>query len=81
MNKIISKSIFTKNKILTPKYFSLNFREFTSTSLKTMIFKKKIHFPIVVKPISEGSSLGVKITQNINNLVFSAKLLFKNTTN
>ena len=77
MNKIISKAIFTKNKILTPKYFSLNFREFTSTSLKTMIFKKKIHFPIVVKPISEGSSLGVKITQNINNLVFSAKLLFK----
>ena len=40
MNKIISKKIFIKNKILTPKYFSLKKRE-NATYLKKIIQKKK----------------------------------------
>ena len=38
---------------------------------------KKISFPIVVKPINEGSSLGVKITKIFKELVRSAKNLLK----
>ena len=41
-----------------------------------MIKKKKISFPIVVKPVDEGSSIGVKISSNINNLYKSAKKLY-----
>ena len=78
MNKIISKEIFMKNNILTPKYFPLNKKQTNIKNiLKKNINKKKIKFPIVVKPVNEGSSLGVKICKNINNLNKSSKKLFK----
>ena len=41
------------------------------------MIEKKINFPIVIKPSNEGSSLGVKIIKNINDLKRSAKTLFK----
>ena len=68
MNKIISKKIFTKNKILTPKYFSLYKKEINDKNLKKLLRKKKINFPIVIKPVNEGSSLGVKIVKNLKDL-------------
>ncbi len=37
-----------------------------------------MNFPIVVKPINEGSSLGVKIVNNEKDLKKSARTLFKN---
>ena len=60
MNKIISKNIFIRNKILKTKYFSLEKKEMKKY-FKNKNYKKVTKFPIVVKPISEGSSLGVKI--------------------
>ncbi len=59
MNKIISKKIFIANKIKTPKFFSVKRIE-----LKKKFFTKKINFPIVAKPVNEGSSLGVEICKN-----------------
>ena len=78
MNKIISKEIFIKNKIKTPKFFSLNKKEFTIKKFKNNIINKKIKFPIVAKPINEGSSLGVKICKNNTKLIKETRNLFKN---
>ncbi len=78
MNKIISKEIFKKKKILTPKYFYLDKDQIKKDILKKFIKKKKMNFPIVVKPINEGSSLGVKIVNNEKDLKKSARILFKN---
>ena len=77
MNKIISKEIFIKNKILTPSYFSLNKKKFSRKILKSLFKKKKINFPVVIKPSNEGSSLGVKISQNYDQLFRFTKSLFK----
>ena len=77
MNKIISKDLFTKSKILTPKYFSLTKQEHNKKNLKELVKKKKINFPLVIKPINEGSSLGVKIIKNYKSLIRSSKFLFK----
>ena len=77
MNKTISKEIFIKNKILTPKYFSIFNFEYKNSNIKKLLIKNRIHFPVVVKPISEGSSLGVKITKNLNQLQKFSKSLFK----
>ena len=77
MNKIISKEIFKKNKIKSPKYFSLKRENFNKKILKITIGKKKINFPIVVKPIDEGSSIGVKICKNLDTLNITTKSLFK----
>ena len=77
MNKVISKEIFLKNKILTPKYLTIEKNNFKGNRLNKLLKIKKIRFPIVVKPINEGSSLGVKISRNLKNLKKSSKVLFK----
>ena len=77
MNKIISKEIFKKNKIKSPEYFELEKENYNKKKLISFIKRKRIKFPIVVKPINEGSSIGVKITKNILELNNSVKSLFK----
>jgi D-alanine-D-alanine ligase len=77
MNKIISKEIFIKNKIKTPKFLTIQKTEFNIQKLKKNLNKKIIKFPIVVKPVNEGSSLGVKICKNIKKLSRESKKLFK----
>ena len=50
MNKAVSKNIFNRNKLLTP-----NFELIDVESFETFEF----HYPIVIKPIGQGSSIGV----------------------
>ena len=52
MDKILSKKIFIKNKILTPKFIEYSFRE----NKKQIINKieKRLKFPVVLKPINEA---------------------------
>jgi len=59
MDKDISKKIFIKNKINTPKSIKYSFNKKTPDLIK--IINKKIKFPVVIKPINEGSSVGVYI--------------------
>ena len=77
MNKLISKNIFIKNKIKTPKFFSIKKSEFKEKELREIINKKKINFPVVSKPINEGSSLGVTICKNKIKLTKTIRTLFK----
>ena len=77
MNKVISKKIFKKCGIKTPKYFTLESNELNIKNLKRHIKKTKIKFPVVVKPVNEGSSLGVKICKNLLQLQKNAKHLYK----
>ncbi len=68
MNKAMSKQIFIKNKIKTPKFLTIKKINYQKKIIETVIKNKKIGFPIVLKPINEGSSLGVKICKNKKNL-------------
>lgn len=77
MDKSISKIFFKKNKILTPKSFTLKVNQYKSSRLKNLINKYRINFPIVVKPINEGSSIGVKICKNFKILNENSKKLIK----
>ena len=77
MNKVISKEIFRKNKILSPKFFVIKKDNFKSNKLTSLMKKNGINFPIVVKPTNEGSSLGVNICKNIFYLKKSVKSLFR----
>tara|TARA_B100000524_G_scaffold218525_1_gene114994 strand:- start:13 stop:933 length:921 start_codon:yes stop_codon:yes gene_type:complete len=69
IDKEISKKIFIKNKILTPPYFKFIFKK--NLNYKNIIKKidKMFKFPVVLKPINEGSSVGVYIAnkKNFNN--------------
>ena len=62
MNKDVSKLIFKKNNMKVPKHFLLEKNK--KVSLNKKMKKNKIKFPIVIKPINEGSSLGVYICKN-----------------
>ena len=66
MDKEVSKKIFIKNKILKPKYIKFDHKKNTIGIIKKI--EKKLKFPVVIKPINEGSSVHVYICtkKNIN---------------
>ena len=72
MDKEISKKIFNKNKILTPKYFKYSFNKSKAGLIKYI--EKKFKFPVVIKPINEGSSVNVFIC-NKSNIIKKLNLL------
>ena len=76
MDKLISKKIFIKNKIKTPKFLSINQNNKISSVEKSLKLKR-ILYPVIVKPINEGSSLGVELCKNKKNLINSTKKLLK----
>ena len=64
MDKVLSKKIFIKNKILTPKFLLYSFNK-TKKDLVRLV-EKKLKFPVVIKPINEGSSVNVFICNKKN---------------
>jgi D-alanine-D-alanine ligase len=64
MDKEISKKIFIKNKINTPKFIKYSFDEKNLDLIKKI--DNKLKFPVVVKPINEGSSVNVYICNKKN---------------
>ena len=77
MHKINSKKLFIQNKIKTPKFFSISRYNFNKKIIKKTLNNKRIKFPIVSKPINEGSSLGVEICKDLEELFKSIKRLLK----
>ncbi len=69
MDKELSKKIFIKNNILTPRYILYNFNKSKPHLIK--LIKKKLKFPVVIKPINEGSS--------VNVFICTKKNIFRNT--
>ena len=70
MNKELSRLIFIENNIKVPKYLLLQKKN-------KLNLNKKISFPIVIKPINEGSSLGVSICKNRRQFISKYKKLIK----
>tara|TARA_B100000886_G_C20367324_1_gene467937 strand:+ start:243 stop:1154 length:912 start_codon:yes stop_codon:yes gene_type:complete len=61
MDKELSKKIFIKNKILTPKFIKL---KNNNKNINYNKIKNYLKYPVVIKPINEGSSLDVYICNN-----------------
>ena len=71
IDKELSKKLFIKNNIPTPKYVKFEFKKNIIKKNIIKIIKNKLDFPVVVKPINEGSSVNVYICNKsnfINNL-------------
>ena len=64
MDKEISKKIFIKNNILTPKYFTYVFDK--SNNKLINLINERLSFPVVIKPLNEGSSVNVFICNKKN---------------
>ena len=74
IDKELSKKIFLKNNILTPKYLKFSYRNCKNKLKLIKNLKKKLGFPLVVKPINEGSSVNVFICNKNNVLKILEKL-------
>lgn len=68
MDKQLSKDLFVQYGINTPKWLCINGLECNLIEITD-----NIGFPCVVKPIDCGSSIGVKIVSNENELVSAMK--------
>ena len=77
MNKVISKEIFKKKKIRSPNYLIIEKGFYSKKKLISLIKKNNVSFPLVIKPISEGSSIGVHICKNILHLLKASSFLFR----
>ena len=66
MDKEISKKIFIKNRILTPKFIKLKLNKLFKKKNFIKNIKKRLNFPIVIKPLNEGSSVNVYICNSRN---------------
>ena len=81
MDKELSKKIFIKNNILTPMYIVYSFNK--SKSKLINLIEKKLKFPVVIKPINEGSSVNVfictkkNITKNLRLLESYKKIIIE----
>ena len=64
MDKEISKKIFIKNNINTPKFITYSYDKTKSELIKKI--NKELKFPVVVKPLNEGSSVNVYICNKKN---------------
>ncbi len=73
IDKEISKKIYIKNKILTPKYIKYDFKALKKNEILKKV-ERKLNFPVVIKPINEGSSVNVFICQKKNFLKNLKKL-------
>ena len=61
MDKKKAKVVFKKIGVPYPNDIGIN-----NSNFKKKIKELPFEFPLVIKPVSEGSSLGVKICKNIN---------------
>ena len=66
MDKEISKKIFIKKKINTPKFFTYSYDLKNNDLIKKI--RRGLKFPVVIKPLNEGSSINVYIC-NVKNVI------------
>ena len=67
MNKLTAKRVFLGSNIPTPDYIFLHRRDRGKQDMIKAI-TDKFSLPVVVKPVSQGSSLGVTIEKEISGL-------------
>ncbi|MCM8763114.1 MAG: D-alanine--D-alanine ligase [Candidatus Omnitrophica bacterium] len=68
MDKVASKKIFQRNGLCIPKYIEIQNRDYK--------LNDELSLPLVVKPATHGSSIGLSIVEDKNNLDKALKIAF-----
>lgn len=81
MNKIMSKKIFNNSGLKTPEWIDIKLENYNSFENKRAFIRglnlQRMRYPLVVKPNMGGSSIGVFIAKNKEELLNSINLCFK----
>jgi D-alanine-D-alanine ligase len=70
MDKVLTKHLLNEHDVPTPEFFAFNqtaFRELGAADALPAI-EERLAFPIVVKPSSQGSALGIKFARTTANV-------------
>lgn len=73
MNKVVSKMIFSNHRLLVGPYVVVS----TGARERLHALPPEIGFPLVVKPSSEGSSVGVSLVYKKSELAPAAEFAFR----
>ncbi|MEA2016329.1 MAG: D-alanine--D-alanine ligase [Actinomycetota bacterium] len=73
INKLLSKKIMSCDNILTPDYVALNYATCKDIEEVKSMIDGRLSFPLIVKPNSEGSTIGVNIADNYRQLESALK--------
>ncbi len=78
MNKFLSQRLLRDNGILTPRSFHIAERAWEQTAGDVcMNVRHYLGYPVVVKPNDNGSSVGISIAHNRNELIVSMDKAFE----
>lgn len=78
MNKLLSKRLFSQAGILVSKYIDIILKNWQENRKKQISrIKDEIGFPAVIKPVGQGSSVGVTIVKEEKNLEEAIELAFE----
>ncbi len=70
MDKVLQKDIFMANNIPCAKYVFFTEKEYLDNEEKTIKkIEEKISYPMVIKPANLGSSIGINISKNKEELI------------
>lgn len=75
MNKVMTKEIYKKNGIRTPQYAILDDKSSVSEEKLLSLFKI-FPLPMVIKPVSSGSSVGVYVVKDFNSFSDAVRQAF-----
>ncbi|MFA6269898.1 MAG: D-alanine--D-alanine ligase [Candidatus Paceibacterota bacterium] len=80
MNKIMSKNIFNKNGLKTPHHIFIEKSEDEDIDKKMInTIYQSMPFPIIIKPVSSGSSFGISFVDKLGDLKEALKNSFKHS--
>lgn len=77
MNKEMAKRLYEKHSLLTPAHELIIESDFNDDRL-IAIFRNFLH-PVIVKPSASGSSIGMRLVHNFNELKEAVKEAFKHS--
>jgi D-alanine-D-alanine ligase len=75
MDKDISKTIFQKNDVNTPAWFTIN-KKFNRDEVIGII-NSKFGYPVIIKPNDQGSTVGLSIVKNDEEIFKSIETAFQ----
>jgi D-alanine-D-alanine ligase len=73
MNKLIAKQLYEKAGLPTPPYLSITSKD----SIDSISVGKRLGWPVVVKPVQAGSSVGISIVRQEEELEPALKNAFR----
>jgi len=75
MDKDVSKTIFQKNNVNTPSWFTIN-KKFDLDEVIKLI-KSKFSYPLIIKPNDQGSTVGLSVVKNDEEIFKAIETAFQ----